>query len=249
MEPRQLYDAWVDLALGGACVGCGRPGRLWCPACARSTLADATRTVGPVRPTPCPDGLVPVHASGPYADPVRAAVLAHKERRAWSLGRPLGQLLALAVQDLLVTEGAAGTTYPVLLVPVPSRPSSVRERGVDATARLARLAVGPLRAVGVRAQPTPLLRLAGQVQDQGDLDAHARLANLTGGMRVRPRVRARLPRLGPVHVVVCDDVVTTGATAREAQRALEVAGVPVLGVTAVAATRRRAWLPFLDPAD
>lgn len=248
MEPRRLYDAWVDLALGAACVGCTRPGRPWCTGCAHLVAAAARRTVGAVRPTPCPDGLAPVHAAGAYADPVRAALLAHKERRVWALGRPLGELLAVATRSLLLAE-RADPAARVVLVPVPSRAASVRARGVDATARLTRFAARSLRRDGRAVLVLPLLALTRVVADQGELDAAARLANLVGGMRVRPARRAGLERRGPVHVVVCDDVLTTGATAREAQRALEVAGVPVLGVSTVAATRRRAALPFRRAAD
>jgi len=173
---------------------------------------------------------------------VRAALVAHKERRAWALGRPLGDLLAGAVASLLTASGAA--PVPVLLVPVPSRASSVRARGVDATGRLVGFAARSLRRRGLAARRVGLLAVRPGVRDQGELGAAGRLANVVGGMRVRPRPRAALPALGPVHVVVCDDVVTTGATLREAQRALEVAGVPVLGLAAVAATPRRAALPF-----
>jgi len=47
-----------------------------------------------------------------------------------------------------------------------------------------------------------------------------------------------------VTAIVCDDVLTTGATAREAQRALEAVGLPVATICCVAATRKRVRLPL-----
>ncbi|MEY7981753.1 ComF family protein, partial [Streptomyces pilosus] len=51
-----------------------------------------------VRPAPEPAGLPPVHAAAPYADAVRAALLAHKERGALALTGPLGEALAGSVR-------------------------------------------------------------------------------------------------------------------------------------------------------
>ena len=86
-----------------------------------------------------------------------------------------------------------------------------------------------------------LLRVRPGVVDQAGLDAAGRAANLARSMAVSGDVVRRLGRRrARVHVVVCDDVVTTGATLREAQRALESVGLPVLAAAAVAATRRRA---------
>ena len=134
----------------------------------------------------------------------------------------------------------------MLLVPVPSRPSSTRERGYEPTTALTRAAASTLAARGVQAVCVPLLRTRRGLADQAGLDVTARAANLAGALRAHPpalrrlAVRTAAGRARPAHVVVCDDVLTTGATAAEAQRALRAVGLPPLAVVAVAATRRRA---------
>lgn len=229
-QPGPVRDAWLDLVLGGSCLSCARPGRALCPAC-RAALPTAAV---PVRPVPCPPGLAPACAAGPYADPLRRLLLAHKERGLHALAGPLGGVLAVAVGAVL------DRTPPdarVLLVPVPSRPSVVRSRGHDPLARLTRAAAGRLPAP---VRVVRLLRQRHRVRDQAGLDAGARAANLSGAFAARPGALRRLAATGePVVAVVCDDVLTTGATCREAQRALAAVGVPVAGIAVVAATERR----------
>jgi predicted amidophosphoribosyltransferase len=176
-------------------------------------------------------------------------ILGHKERRLLALAAPLGELLAAAVAGAVTgtVSGARadgdddGTSGALLvLVPVPSRPSTVRQRGHEPTTRLVRVAAARLTALGRPARCVRLLRTRPGVADQSGLDAGARQLNLAGAFRVHPPALRRLARLGrPVHVVVCDDVLTTGATAAEAQRALRAVGLPPLAAVAVAATRRR----------
>ena len=222
-------DAALDLLLGGCCAGCGRAGRALCDGC-DAALPTRAR---PAWPTPVPSGLAPPWAADEYAGTVRALVLAHKEQRVLSLRRPLARLLVLAVA------AAVPVDETVVLVPVPSRPSTVRARGHDPTAAVTRSADGMLRAAGLDALAVPLLRTRPGLQDQSGLGAEARARNLDGSLRCPAPALRRLARLRPAaRLVVCDDVITTGATAREAQRALEAVGLPVAAVAAVAATRR-----------
>ena len=234
-----LRDAWDDLVLGGSCVGCARPGRLLCRGCE----AVLPRGAVPAWPSPPPPGLVPPFAAGPYADALQQLVLGLKERRLVGLARPLGSLLADVVAAALDHLGSP-PGVPVVLVPVPSRPASVRARGLDSTWLVTRLAGARLRRAGHPVAVAQLLRTRPGVLDQAGLDAAARAANLAGSMTCPTPGLVRLARRLPqARVVVCDDVITTGATAREAQRALEAVGLSVIGFAAVAATRRRTATP------
>jgi len=192
-----------------------------------------------VRPTPCPEGLAACFAGGEYDDLLRAMVLAHKEHGTFSLAEPLGRVLAVAAAC------ATGPSGLSVLVPVPSRPVVVRARGHDPVLRIVRTAARHLRGRGLRVQVAQVLGQRGAVHDQAGLTSGQRAANLAGSMSVRAAARAALARSSvPLAVVVCDDVLTTGATAREAQRALEETGLPVRAVATVAATRKRVALPL-----
>lgn len=224
----RVWDAWRDLFLGSSCLGCGAPGRLLCPGCRRLLPGGGS----PVWPTPTPPGLVLPMAAGEYDGTLKALVNGHKERRLFALAAPLGAMLASVVRDLCAEVGAEAG---VVLVPVPSRRAVVRRRGHDPMLRVAREAAARLRRGGTAAQVCRLLVPGGPVRDQAGLSAAERAENLAGSLRCR----AGRPPAGRALVVV-DDVLTTGSTAREAQRALEAAGLRVDGIAAVAATRRRA---------
>jgi predicted amidophosphoribosyltransferase len=257
----ELGGWWQELAglvLPAECAGCGAGSATLCPGC-RDALG-AGRPATRVRPSPEPPGLPPVYATAPYGGPVRAALLAHKERGTLPLARPLGAALATAcrahvagwrepgrggageVRDVRRGPGetqtaryGAGSAPPprLLLVPVPSSRRAVAQRGHDAILRMARSAAAQLRREGCPARAAPLLRQARRVHDQSGLTAPQRAANLAGALAV---TRPRVPRLP---VVLVDDLMTTGATLSAAAHALRRAGAWVLGAAVVAATERR----------
>lgn len=212
----------VDLVLPRRCVGCGTHGASVCRTCLG---ADAPRVVEV-------DGLRVV-ASADYTGGARTALLHYKERGRRDLAGPLGAALGGAA-DILVPGGGAW------LVPVPSSARARRARGGDHVLALARAARRG-RPVGV----ARLLRHARAVQDSAGLTIDERAANLAGALVARPVADPGRPDRPVRPVVVVDDIVTTGATLREAARALASAGWPVLGAAVVAATPR--LLPQRSP--
>lgn len=124
-----------------------------------------------------------------------------------------GRSLALAM-----AEAFADAPRPDALVPLPLHRSRLRSRGFDQTLELARLLARqldlPLRA--------DLLRRRRATAPQSRLNAAARRRNLRDAFLVPPPRRMSAM---PAHVVLFDDVMTTGATVQSAATALLRAGV------------------------
>jgi ComF family protein len=110
--------------------------------------------------------------------------------------------------------GRAPGPAPDLLVPVPLHARRLRRRGFNPAGELARAVARGLR---VRRDPLALRRVR-DTPSQTGLDRPARRRNVRGAFAARARWTA------PPTVWLVDDVVTTGATLREAARALRRAG-------------------------
>jgi ComF family protein len=175
---------------------------------------------------PCPHchgkGIAPIERVirlGVFNDPLRTLVHRIKYRHGW----PLAEYLA---DRLVAHEPAKGLlTETDCLVPVPLHPMRQWARGYNQAAVIAQR-IG--RRCGI-ATGSPLIRLR-NTPSQTTLHAQARrFENVRNafGLIQQKSVHGR-------HVVLVDDVMTSGATLRSAARVLAAAGPASISVLAVA---------------
>src|SRR5664279_505052 len=171
----------LELVLPRPCPGCGGPGP-WCAGCAASLQGRPRRVA---LPEAAADAglLTSVWALARYADPVRSAILAGKERGRRDLPALLGQALGAG---LLRLHQVAVLPDPLWLVPAPSRRSAARSRGGDPVRAMVRAAACTAAAGGHPTGVAPCLVTAGGARDSVGLDAAARAANLAGRVRWVP---------------------------------------------------------------
>ena len=174
-----------------------------------------------------------------HPPPWRAAVCAEDYAFPWDrlvadfkfhgqpeLAQPLADRLGQAVRDAL---RASPATCPELLVPVPLSAARLRERGYNQAWELARrLGVG----LGLKAEARVLLRPV-DTAHQAMLPRAERERNLRGAFMVDP---ARRAAVAGRRVALVDDVMTTGATLREATLELLRAGAVEVHAWAFART-------------
>ena len=226
-----VVDRLLRVVLPPHCILCGAPGakgRDLCAGCSGDLALN----------TPCcPRCALPLEVPAPlcgeclqreppfafawapfrYGHPLDLLETRFKFSRDLAAGRVLAQLMIERARS-------DAPELPELLVPVPLHRLRLRERGYNQTLELAR----PIaRVLGVELGAHVLTRNRATPPQTG-LDARARRRNLHGAFSVETS-----PTL-PAHVAVIDDVMTTGATLREAAQTLIRAGVDRVDVWALA---------------
>ena len=186
-------------------------------------------------------------AYGPYRGRMKAAIHALKYDRLQPAARGLGRMLAQAIAQL-----AGGAPSEMLVVPVPLHRSKYGERGFN---QARSLAVHALAALG-KTHPEWRLTLASRTlmrlratESQAGLTPRQRRLNVRGAFTVSDPAAVTLK-----HILVIDDIYTTGSTARAAAQALAKAGAASVWVATLARASRvhdnRRNVPFrLDDAE
>jgi ComF family protein len=225
----------LEWLLPQPCLGCGLPGEAGlCRGCAAELPWNHHACARCALPLPAADrGRLCGHclrrappaasccALLRYADPIDRWIGALKFDRRLAAGSLLSRLL----YERLHAQLPAAAVDAVLVMPL--HPLRLRQRGFNQVLELLR----PLR----RQLPAPLntswLQRQRATAPQSGLDAAHRRRNLRGAFRAAPDVRGQ-------HLLLVDDVITTGSTVNEAARCLLAAGaaqVHVLGWARVAA--------------
>lgn len=237
-----LRDGLLDLVFAPVCAACAAPvptteaERLVCRVCwSRIRPVPAPRCGrcwGPLLPNrengpPCvgcahlPPGLRVVRSPFAMGEVARKLVHALKYRGWSALAEPLGRRMA----ELPFPEDVEDEARVV--VPVPTSRTRVRERGYNQAALLA----GAFAARTGRAVDPGLLERTRSTGTQTALHPAERRANVAGAFAVP---EGRRGSLRGEHLLLVDDVWTTGATAVACAQALLEAGARVVSVATFA---------------
>ena len=165
-----------------------------------------------------------------YQDELREMVHLLKYERMSAMARPLGRMLARAI-EMIEGEAGADKDKDLLVVAVPLFPSKERERGYNQAVLICDAALGELKKSRPEWRLQAAHRVIRRVRDtrsQFELTPTGRRRNLQGAFAVTDG-SALIGR----EVLLVDDIYTTGATARACSRVLRRAGASKVWVATV----------------
>lgn len=244
-----LIHGLLDLVFAPRCLGCGGgtgggarnlvcgrcrsrlvpPPAPLCPRCGFPRLSTG-RNPGPVCPecADWPPGLRSARSACLLRDP--ASALVHQLKyRGW---RRVSEVMADRMASVALPPDARSEA--ALVVPVPTTDTRIRERGYNQADILA-------RAVAERTgrTVTPVLRRGSAARSQINLQPAARLANVAGAF---VPAAERILEVAGEHLLLVDDVLTTGATVSACAETLIDAGARCVSVLTFARATGRLHL-------
>jgi ComF family protein len=194
---KSMFAGLIDLLAPAACSACDKPVEARDDPFCLACEACVERVLACHEPD--------LRAAYSYGGPVADAV--------WRLKYEGRSEIARVFRAVLCEQAAAWLTQIDAVSAVPLSPAKLRKRGYNQSALLAQ---GVARGLGLPFRPSWLVRKRSGARQVGQ-NREVRLLQLRGVFESPAQVAHKT-------VLVVDDVRTTGATLREAARALEAAG-------------------------
>lgn len=224
----QVCGSWPAQPVCPACEAHHAPPDARCPQCARRLPAGTQRCgsclAADERHTQ--EALHTLVAAVDYGYPWDGLIARFKFRNEPGWAGPLAALMLRQprVAELLVAAD--------LMAPIPVSAARLAERGYNQAWELIKALRRQSAWAAVPALAEALVRV-GQAPDQHPLPREQRLHNVQGSFMAHPQ---HVPGLRGLHVLLVDDVCTTGATLASAARALRHAGAGRVSALVLART-------------
>jgi ComF family protein len=211
-----IFEELLNIILPTRCIWCRELGSAICNQCSFK-INQPVRTVHRIG--------INGYAINEYSDDIATLISEFKETPQSSLASFISTAMIPALKNFDLDN--------VVLVPMPSKKKSFAKRGFNPAQLLARQVSKKLFSqFGIRVRVYNCLQITRDVNDQAALSGSARRINLNGSMS-----SLNIP-IG-YSAILIDDVITSGATLREAKRSLLAAGAQVLGFVTFAETPPR----------
>ncbi|MFN5871444.1 MAG: ComF family protein [Aphanizomenon sp.] len=217
----KIFQNLLNLFLKSDCPLCQRPtSRELCPYCIKQIQSCHQENPAYLWKQP-----LPIFAWGNYGGVVKRAIAALKYENQPQIGYILGQWLG---ESWLLN--SPQPQKQLLVVPIPMHPKKQKQRGFNQAALIAE---GFCNVTGYKLKINGLERIK-ETEAQFNLSPTQRQQNLAGAF-VRGKDLRRPPN---IPVLLVDYIYTTGATVKAAVQTLEKHQIKVLGVAAVATTKK-----------
>jgi len=212
----------LNLFLQSSCPLCDRPaGELLCRYCQQQLQTCELKN--------CQEfwtGDLPLFSWSIYQGRVKQAIAALKYKNHPELARPLGTLLGNAWRQ---SAPLGGIKDKCIVVPIPMHRDKQKQRGFNQAELLAQ---SFCRISGQELRSHALSRTK-ETKAQFSLSAQEREQNLSAAFQLgKEGQHLKYP------VLLLDDIYTTGATARAAKLVLQQSGIKVVGIIALATTKK-----------